>query len=292
MADLSLVMDAGGTTCRLALAQGGQMVAGSRADVPTRGDPVAVCAAYLAGRPLAGAVLAGAGPVLHGRLSLTNADFVLDAAQLQATLGAPVHLVNDLVAQAHGLDSLPGDAGDLLLPGLAVPGAPRLIAGIGTGLNAAVLHGAGATLRVPPSEAGQTAMPALPALAGFRGPTGARPVAEDLISGPGLARLHLHLTGQALSPADVIAAGHGPTLEIWAEALGAWLADLALVHLAQGGLWLAGGVAAATAPHMPRHALQRGLHRAGAFKALLSGLPVRVISDDDLALRGAAALTG
>lgn len=290
MADLWLVMDAGGTTCRLALARGGQVVAGTRADVPTRGDPRAICAAFLAGRRVAGAVLAGAGPVMGGRLALTNADFTLDAAMMQVALDGPVRLVNDLVAQAWGLDSLPPDAGDLLVAGAALADQPRLIAGIGTGLNAAVLHGAGASLHVPPSEAGQMAVPALSALTGFHGPTAAPPTAEDLLSGPGLARLHRQLTGQALEPGAVLAADDGRTLAIWAQALGAWLADLALVHLARGGIWLVGGVAVATAPHLPADALRRGLHRAGAFHAMLADIPVRVIGADDLALRGAARL--
>lgn len=290
-----LVMDAGGTTCRLALARAGVPVPGTRHDHPTRGDPAALCAAYLQGQGarVAGAVLAGAGPVTGSagdRLALTNADFVLDAAHLRAALDVPVWLVNDLVAQAHGLDSLPADAGAVLLPGHACAGQPRLLAGIGTGLNAAVLLGTGMTLHVPASEAGQMALPSLPALTEFRGDDGAPPVAETLLSGPGLLRLHRHLTGQSLSPQALMAADHGATLALWAEALGRWLADLALVHLARGGIWLAGGAAVAAAGRMQPADLARGLRRGGAFGDLLAAIPVRVIADDDLALRGAARL--
>jgi glucokinase len=302
MTDLWLVMDAGGTTCRLALAQGGGPVPGTRRDIPTGGDPVAVCVAYLAGQGVrvAGAVLAGAGPVTGNRLAqtlaLTNVDFVLDVARLRAALGCPVHLVNDLVAQAHGLDALPRDVGQVLLAGTARSDHPRLLAGIGTGLNAAVLHGTGTTLHVPPSEAGQVALPALPELAGFNGlsggPAGAPAVAEDLLSGPGLARLQRHLTGQVMSPAAVTTdvAAANAVYAIWAETLGRWLADLALVHLALGGIWLSGGAITALAARLSPDDLARGLRRAGAFAPLLAAIPVRIIAADDLALRGAARM--
>lgn len=298
MTDLWLIMDAGGTTCRLALAQGGAPVPGTRRDIPTGGDPAGVCAAYLAGQGVrvAGAVLAGAGPVTEGwlaqTLALTNVDFVLDAARLRVALGCPVHLVNDLVAQAHGLDALPHDAGQVLLAGTARSDHPRLLAGIGTGLNAAVLHGTGATLHVPPSEAGQVALPALPELAGFKGASGGPSVAEDLLSGPGLARLQRHLTGQIMSPAAVATdlAAANATHAIWAETLGRWLADLALVHLALGGIWLSGGAVTAMAARLSPDDLARGLRRTGAFAPLLAAIPVRLIAADDLALRGAARM--
>jgi glucokinase len=73
-------------------------------------------------------------------------------------------------------------------------------------------------------------------------------------------------------------------------ALGEWLADLALVHLPLGGIWLAGGVMAALADQLDPADLARGLHRDGPFADMLHAIPVRVLVQDDLALHGCARL--
>ena len=58
---------------------------------------------------VAGACLGVAGPIEGRRVAVTNFPWEIDAAALEAILGAPVALVNDFVAAAHGIDLLPPD---------------------------------------------------------------------------------------------------------------------------------------------------------------------------------------
>jgi glucokinase len=52
------------------------------------------------------AMIAVAGPVKHGRATLTNADWVIDAKEIQSEFGLKTTLVNDFAAVAHSIPFL------------------------------------------------------------------------------------------------------------------------------------------------------------------------------------------
>ena len=83
--------------------------------------------------------LAVAGPVLDGRVSLTNLPWRLDERTLAARLGLErLELVNDFAVQIYGLPYLTPAQQEPLVAGQAIDSAPIAIVGAGTGLGVAV----------------------------------------------------------------------------------------------------------------------------------------------------------
>jgi len=159
-----------------------------------------------------------AGPVDGDTAKLTYLPWRLDANALAANFAlGRVALVNDFVAAASGIELLPASACTTLQAGAPLADAPRVVVGAGTGLGVAgVLRHAGETLVVAgegghqgfsPQSAEQAAL--WQHLFAQHG----RVTAEDIISGPGLARVHAFLGGGDWSPAAIGAAalGHGAT---------------------------------------------------------------------------------
>ncbi|MFP4044214.1 MAG: glucokinase [Rhodosalinus sp.] len=299
---LTLVGDIGATNTRLALARGGIPLPGSAARLATRAHdtPEAMLGSYLRGqeaRPEA-ACLAVAGPVRGGTAWMRNRGWQMDASSLSGALGFDhVELINDLQAQALALDRLTPAAQDPLLDGRTEAGAACLVLGLGTGVNCAVAYAVpqAALPLVPPSEAGCMAMPVwdAPSLRlsdWLRAGAGGASL-EHALSARGLARLWTFAGGHGRpAPEEVLtacAAGEGhavQALTLYAQILGHAARDLALAYLALGGVWLAGGLARAVAPHLRRSGF------AEAFRAdpLTQAVPVRVIADDAAAVLGCA----
>ena len=299
---LALVGDIGATNARLALARGGIPAPGSAMRLSTRAHdtPEAMLGSYLRAqdaRPEA-ACLAVAGPVRGDTAWMRNRGWQVDAAALGKALGVRrVALMIDLQAQVLALDRLSTAAQDPLLDGRPEPGGARLVLGLGTGVNGAVAHAVpeAALPLVPPSEAGCMAMPVWDArslsLADWlRRQAGAATV-EHALSGRGLSRLWAFAGGQGRpAPQDVLtacAAGERHATQavaLYAQILGHAARDIALAHLALGGVWLSGGLARAMAPHLRRNGF------AEVFRAdpLTEAMPVRVIADDAAAVLGCA----
>ena len=83
--------------------------------------------------------LAIAGPVLDGRVSLTNLPWRLDEQELSTRLGLErLELVNDFAVQIYGLPHLTGDQQVPLIAGQPLDTAPIAILGAGTGLGVAI----------------------------------------------------------------------------------------------------------------------------------------------------------
>jgi glucokinase len=299
---LALVGDIGATNARLALARGGIPLPGSAARLSTRAHdtPEDMLTSYLRAqdaRPEA-ACLAVAGPVRGGTAWMRNRGWQIDAVPLGGALGVGrVELLNDLQAQALALDRLGPAAQDPLLDGRAEAGAARLVLGLGTGVNAAVAYAVpqAALPLVPPSEAGCMAMPVWDAqslrLSGWLHAKAGGATLEHALSGRGLARLWAFAGGHGQpAPEEVLtacAAGGGHASQavgLYAQILGHAARDIALAHLAIGGVWLAGGMARAMAPLLRRNGF------AEAFRAdpLTESVPVRVVADDAAAVLGCA----
>ncbi|REC56682.1 glucokinase [Rhodosalinus sediminis] len=299
---LALVGDIGATTARLALARDGMPVPGTAARLATadHASAEALLAAYLATQRAAPrrACLAVAGAVRDGSAWMRNRGWQIEAEALAAALGLQhVHLMNDLQAQGLALDRLSAAAQDRLLTGTPEPRAARLVIGLGTGVNCAPVHrvpGAAAPF-VPATEGGAAALPvhdaeSLALAERLRAEAGGATV-EGALSGRGLARLWRFAGGHGrLAPPDVLteaAAGEQHAAEavaLYARLLGHAARDMSLAHLALGGVWLAGGLARAIAPHL-RH---NGFEAAFRADPLTAGIPVQVIADDAAAVLGCA----
>lgn len=264
----------------------------------------------------AAACIGVAAPVTGRRVRLTNLPWEVDADALQRSFGiARVELVNDFVAAAAGLDALEASETRVLQPGAPQAGGARLVVGAGTGFGAAILvpREGGQGWRVLAGEAGHAGFApcdplqsALLAHLRARVDDGHVPV-EAVVSGPGIVRAYAFLRARrglaelpaGCSPATVAAAGLDPAsgdveatqaLDLFASALGAAAGDLALACLPRAGVCIAGGVAPKVMDARRQERFLSAFRAKGGHAGLMAGLPVRLVTAEDLGLRGAALL--
>jgi len=287
---LILVADFGGTNARAALAwlEGGGIVLERvhAAPLAEGQTPAHWLREYFVaqGRPaLRNALACAAGPVETGagglrRIRFTNRPAELDTRLLAQACGSrQSELLNDFEAVAHCLPAL--QPADLHLHGGILGEGTRLAIGAGTGLGVAawvpggvVVAGEGGHARLAPGNAREAAL--LARLADQEGFV----AAEDLLSGPGLLRLHRVLCVEAGLPPTCHEAG-----EVWQQwlagnviarnavalfttLLGRYAGDLALAFGATGGVYLAGGIVPHWGAHFDIARFREGFEAKGRYR--------------------------
>ncbi|QFT82699.1 Glucokinase [Roseovarius sp. THAF27] len=292
-----LLVDLGGTSCRVGLSDGTGLRpetarSFANADFTGLSDLLTTYLDTQRPGPVTALCAGVAGPVRNGTAQLTNHAWHIEADALARATGADhVRLMNDLQAQAYALDDLDADSVTPLIPGRPDPKGPRLVLGLGTGCNIAVTHRVDDGLFVPPSESGHTTLPDAP---GFRAlydalrDDAAHLPIEAALSGPGLTRLHAFYTNETLTPTEIIARKPRKTLQAFVSLLGLSASNLCLSHMATGGLFLIGGTARAIAPYIKPLGFADTFHPRGPYTDILAAIPVTLISDDNAALRGCA----
>lgn len=252
------------------------------------------------GQPTGGC-LAVAGPIdddgAHAKI--TNLPWRVDAAAAGALWDLPpFRLANDFVAAAAGIAAAEGLT--TLQAGLPLATAPRLVVGAGTGLGMAVLVPESGGWRALPGEGGHvgfspqdaTAAAIHAALLAEHG----RVTAERVISGPGLEAIHRVLSGESISAATIAERGLAGeakarrSLDAFVAAYGAFAGDMALAVMARGGVFLAGGIAARIMPAMQSGVFVAAFNAKAEHAALAAAMPVQVVGDPELGLKGAALL--
>lgn len=304
---LILAGDLGGTKTLLALAEArpGRPLIVREARYPSRehADFTAILAGFLGPDlpPVAAACFGVAGPTDGCTAKLTYLPWHLDGEAIAGRFGiARVLLANDFAAAANWLDLL--DAKQLLTlqAGQPIAGGPRIIVGAGTGLGVAGLLSDGGRTRVIAGEGGHMGFspqsPAQTALwQALYAETG-RVTVEDVVSGPGLARIHRHLHGRDLSPEAIGQAARTDetaaraTVDLWLAAYGAFAGDLALQWLARGGVFIAGGIAAKLLPHLSASPFIDAFNAKREHHLLAEAMPVHLVTEERLGLLGALAL--
>ena len=311
-----LVGDIGGTHCRLALAA----VTAGRVRLLRQGtfqsDEASSLSALMrhflgTDAPPTSACLAVAGPTDGRQVRFTNLDWQIDTRLLQAEFGfASTRLINDFLAVGHGLDALA--AADLvtLQAGGPLPHAPRLAVGAGTGLGVAQSVWMRTGYQPLASEGGHIAFAPIDdeqvSLWRFLQMEVGRVSVERILSGPGIAALYRYCraaSGRPLQadrqPAEITAAaldGTDPVaawaLRLFARIYGQTAGDLALIAQARGGVYLAGGIAPQILPFLLADEFLRGFRLKGRFSEWMESVPVHVILDKDVGLKGAALAAG
>jgi len=301
-----LVGDFGGTNCRLALARAGQVEKTSlrvfrNADFASPSDVISRYLSQMGIEHLGAVCLGAAGPEQAGQVRLTNYPWVLFETEIASLTGAGVvTLLNDLQAQGYALHALGAKDLSTVVPGvLAAPDAPRLIVAVGTGVNAAVAFPQGRQIFVPPSESGHMALPIrdetdLSFASAVQTELGHCPV-EAALSGRGLARVWQFFGGPAGQDGAAVTAAFEQG-DMAADAalrrvtlyLARYCADLALIHLPLGGIYLAGSVGLALAPHLGRLGFAEAFHRPGPYADIHRAIPVHAVPDTQLTLAGCA----
>jgi glucokinase len=259
-----------------------------------------------------------AGPVTESRhgqtVETTHLPWRLDSAQLSRDLGiARVLLINDFKAVGYGIDALgPGDTA-VVQVGRPRDHGPRMVLGAGTGLGVTQCLWCGGHYEVFPSQGGHAGFaPAdgeQTALLAYLRDRHGHVSWEDVLSGAGLAAVYeflLDTEGGTESPelasrraagdaAAVIAefglAGRDPrarrAVEIFADVYAAAAGDLALINLAYGGVYLAGGIAPKLIAALNTPRFRRVFAAKGRMADILRDIPVAVILNTRVGLLGA-----
>lgn len=306
-----LLADIGGTNARFALiAEAGAPVS-LPLRLPTAGyarfEDAAREAIRRSGWPAPRTLLVGAaGPVRDRSIDLTNArwslrhDAILEALGLDQGL-----LLNDFEVLSLALPHF--SPSDLLAigTGRAADGA-RLVVGPGTGLGVGALVRAGDRLLPVSSEGGHVGLPPETAeeqaVYAHLGLDGRRAQAEMLLAGPGLPALYRALAVvngwpvRDLESAAVVAGALGEdpaaraAVRFQLDLLARYAGDMALTFLALGGVYLGGGMLPRIRSLIDPVAFRARFARNEAHAALLAGMPVWLITAEEPAFIGLAAL--
>jgi len=248
-----------------------------------------------------------AGPIGGDSIRLTNADWVIRPNDLIARIGMEsVVFLNDFEALALALTALKDD--DLVSTGGGAPAASgaKVVLGPGTGLGVgALVETAGLWIPVP-GEGGHVALgPAEEdefALWPNLEPEMGRISAETLLSGRGLVNLYNGVvktagrprslttpnavTKAALDRSDPDAVR---TLHLYARLLGRVAGDMALVFMARGGAYIAGGIPPRILPFLSDGEFRRAFEQKAPHQAVMEKIPSCVIIGENPALQGLAA---
>jgi glucokinase len=244
------------------------------------------------------ACFAVAGPLVGSRALVTNLGWTMDAGAIASSFRLPVvGLINDFTAVAFGVPMVSPEDLVSLQRGERDPRAPIGILGAGTGLGEAILIWNGDLAQVIPSEGGhQDFAPQdeeQTRLFLFLQERHGHVSWERVVSGMGLVNIFTFLTGQEITAADVAARAENgdpaarKAAEMFVDMYGAEAGNMALRVLARGGVYLAGGVAAKNLAWFTDGRFIEAFRRKGRFRPFCETVPVDVITDQEVGLKGA-----
>ncbi|GBR42600.1 glucokinase [Gluconobacter roseus] len=311
-----VAVDIGGTHARFAIAtiEDGKVVTLGEATTLKCADHGSLALAWETfGRSLnrtlpREAGIAVACPVSGEILKLTNNPWIIQPSQLASRLHLDNFvLVNDFGAVAHAVAQVDSShMRHLCGPDIDLPTEGAItIVGPGTGLGAACLLRRKDQYFVMETEGGHLDYPPLDELEDkilsalrlrFR-----RVSAERIVSGPGLTNLYeviaemqgwpitlrdnRTLWKNALEGSDTVAAA---ALERFCLSLGAISGDLALAHGARGVV-IGGGLGLRLADSLGHSGFAERFVAKGRFEAMMTEMPVKIITHPQPGLFGAAA---
>jgi glucokinase len=229
---------------------------------------------------------------------LTNLEWKIDREQVVQAVGTDrVALINDVEASAAGIPGLSPDKLVCLQTGHADPAGNRAVISVGTGLGVSALTPTGHTFA---TEAGHATFsprldPDFDLHAKLQRIYG-HVSWERVASGYALPHLHALLAPEQSPrlewPEIVRRCGTDPAckqvLEIFRRYIGAAAGDIALTLMASGGLYLGGGVATNVLDKKTADQFLGAFRDKGRMRPLLERIPVFVVKEYNLALRGAA----
>ncbi|GAN53430.1 glucokinase [Tanticharoenia sakaeratensis NBRC 103193] len=311
-----VAVDIGGTHARFALAEveDGKVLSLAEETTLRCAEHASFALAWEAfgrrlGRPLPReAGIAVACPIQGEVLKMTNNPWIIQPGQLASRLHLDHFvLVNDFGAVGHAVAQVgPEHLKHLCGPDRAMPSSgATTIVGPGTGLGAACLLRRGSRYFVMETEGGHIDFPPVDELEDkilsalrkrFR-----RVSAERVVSGPGLSNLYeiiadiqslpitvrdnRQLWTMALERRDTLAEA---ALERFCLSLGSIAGDLALAHGAHSVV-IAGGLGLRLADQLANSGFAERFVAKGRFEAMMTDMPVKIITHPQPGLFGAAA---
>jgi glucokinase len=256
-----------------------------------------------------------AGPVIDQACDATNLPWRVSAKAIKQQFNFDATwLLNDLEANAWGIEAMSDKDLFLLNPGKTRTGGNRSIISAGTGLGEAGIYWDGSHYRPFPSEGGHADFSPtnlleyelMEWLAERHGHVSW----ERVVSGPGLENIYRFLVSfhqtaipnwlqaeidqQGVAPAISRAAlsGRDPvcteSLDLFIELYAREAGNHALKIMASGGVYLGGGIAPRISPRLKEGTFLQAFFRKGRMQPLMEAMPVNVILNDKAALMGAA----
>lgn len=259
------------------------------------------------------------GPVVNGKVKVTNLPWEVDQSSVSLCLGVPkTKLVNDLVSTAAAIPLLETEALETVSkggPSSDLSGSCAVIAP-GTGLGHSLLHREGGWTVVLASEGGHANFaPSTEIeieLLRYLQKKLPHVSVESIVCGPGLVNIYSFLkdSGVGSEPAEDSLPGAAPVtasvianramegkndlsvkcLELFCQILGAHCSNIGLTYLSTGGIYLGGGIPPKIAPFILGGKFMEGYLRKGKLRERVEATPVFIIKDDAAALLGAAAI--
>lgn len=296
---IAILADIGATNARFGVLAGELPTAMTTYPVTDYESPVEAARAFLAGparehKPDV-ALIAAAGPVVNGRVVMTNAAWTVDADRIRHGLNLrKVDVINDFEALGWALPGL--QAADLVHLGKAVSSRPGTMAvmGPGSGFGLAALASNGGAEVVLTTEAGHVTLPAEnrredTIILALRKHLQHVSV-ERVLSGPGLVQLY-HAIAEVddlvvpqRSAAEIVAhalAGDckvsGATLEAFCAFLGSVAGNAALTLGARGGVFFGGGILPRIIDFLKHSAFRERFEAKGRLASYLEQIPTAVI---------------
>ena len=316
--NLLLVADIGGTNARFGLVEfdpaharinytAQRQITLRCANYPDMASMIKACCAEFGISMPAHACLAIAGPIEHGKASMTNLGWTFAIDSLREQLGmTSLHVINDFAALAYAVPFLQDSELTTLYAAKSNPAAPIVVMGPGTGFGMAGLVPDQGHWKIVPTEGGHASF----------APTNDKEMeiksfllkeqnhvsVENILSGGGLVNLYralAHRAGvnaQAYTPADVSIKGISNEDPICREAvvtfceiLGEVAGDKALSWGAKGGVVIGGGITPKLQGILHEtHFLERYKNK-GPMSNDVSDISMRLIVNDKAALVGSAA---
>ncbi len=255
-----------------------------------------------------------AGPVIDGRVHLTNLGWSIDSDEMEHTFHTPFKICNDMESHGWGLLGLEASGKFTINPGSPGPGAMALIAA-GTGLGEAIIGWNGKTHHPMPGEGGHASFSPTnpiedelllylrreyPEHVSWERVLGGRDGFRNLsrfLAGHRKTELPAYLGSLPSSQFDwgepiikANAAGDpfaSDVVALYATLYGREAANLAVKCVPRQGVFLGGGVAPRISNDLQKY-FMRGFTDKGRFSELLKSIPVFVIMDDVNGLKGAA----
>lgn len=266
-------------------------------------------------KPIVAACFGIAGPIQNNEVHTTNLPWHISGKELaqQFSIGS-VSLINDLEANAWGIQALPeDDIYELYAGDPEVKGNAAIIAA-GTGLGEAGMYYDGKQFKPYATEGGHTDFSPNTELEielyRFLKHQYHHVSWERILSGSGLENIHAFLRdkNKVASPkwledamksgdpaAEISKAAESnkdgiceQSLKLFVRLYGSEAGNLALKHMATGGIYIGGGIAPKILDWMKHEDFMQAFLDKGRMRVLLEKIPVRIILNDQTALYGPA----
>lgn len=257
-----------------------------------------------------------AGPVLNGKVNLTNLEWDIDIKEVKGTMGVEaVFLLNDLESMAYGLAALTEEDLITIHAGNENSKGNMAIIAPGTGLGQAGLYWNGQNHFPFPTEGGHTDFSPrtdldIELLKFLQNEYGVVSW-EKVVAGPAIVDIYRFLrdvkkreepkwlkealelekndsaviSGAAIEQKAAICV---ETMELFVRYLARESSNLVLKMKATGGLFLGGGIPPKIAPLLLQKQFMEDYMDCDRMQHLLENVPIRIIKNDKTGLIGAA----